>query len=159
MSIKTLISLGHMEIHMERTLKAVNGSLNVTIPRPLVDQLGWKKGDLISFTRNPRGISMTATPTPLRTIGYEGHSVDSFVGVLRRAGVKQLLDIRDLPLSRRKGFSKTPLKVALLEAGIGYEHVRDLGAPKEVREPFVSGEATHASFKRAYLEHLNHQIG
>lgn len=145
-----------MDFHMERTLKAVKGSLNVTIPRQLADELGWKKGDKISFQRLPKGIAMQASATPpaLRTVGYEGHTVESFIAALKRAGVRQLLDIRDLPLSRRKGFSKTPLQSALADAGIMYEHIRDLGAPKDVREPFLTG-GTHAAFKAAYLAHLN----
>lgn len=146
--------MSHMEIRMERTLKAVNGSLNVTIPRALADELGWKKGQRISFDRKLGGLVMHATTAqPLRTIGYEGHTLDSFVAVLKRAGVKQLLDIRDLPLSRRRGFSKTPLRDALATAGILYEHLRDLGAPKEVRQPYIDG-GSPAAFRTAYLAHL-----
>lgn len=142
---------------MERTLKAVNGSLNVTIPRGLADDLGWRKGDRIAFQRTERGLAMhTATPTQkLRTVGYEGHTLDSFVALLKRSGVKQLLDIRDLPLSRRRGFSKTPLRDALHDAGIMYEHVRDLGAPKAVRAPYIAGGSATA-FRTAYMEHLSH---
>ncbi len=44
-----------------------------------------------------------------------------------------LLDIRELPISRRKGFSKTPLSQALTAAGIHYQHERALGAPRAVR--------------------------
>ena len=141
---------------MERTLKAVNGSLNVTIPRPWADELGWKKGQRIRFHRTQRGMSMQTDTiaSVLRTVGYEGHTLDSFVALLKRAGVRQLLDIRDLPLSRRRGFSKTPLRDALAKAGILYEHVRDLGAPKEVRKPYLEGGSASA-FKAAYLEHLS----
>jgi hypothetical protein len=156
LNIEDLKSVLRMDFHMDRTLKAVNGSLNVTIPRQFADELGWKKGDRISFSRTPRGLTMTATSatSTLRTIGYEGYDLDGFVGALRRAGIKQLLDIRDLPLSRRKGFSKSPLREALSDAGILYEHLRELGAPKPIREPFVTGEVSHATFKKAYLEHL-----
>jgi uncharacterized protein (DUF488 family) len=67
------------------------------------------------------------------TIGYEGVSLADFLATLKAAGVRQLLDIRELPISRRKGFSKTALSTALAEAGIGYTHERALGSPRELR--------------------------
>jgi len=63
----------------------------------------------------------------LTTIGYEGVSVEAFIGTLARARVTLLLDVRELPSSRRKGFSKTPLSEALREVGIEYRHERALG--------------------------------
>ena len=47
------------------------------------------------------------------TIGYEGTTVPEFITALRRAGVERVIDVRALPLSRRPGFSKSPLKAAL----------------------------------------------
>jgi uncharacterized protein (DUF488 family) len=49
--------------------------------------------------------------------------------MLREAGVERVVDVRALPLSRRKGFSKTPLRQALSEGGIDYVHVRAAGNP------------------------------
>ena len=68
------------------------------------------------------------------TIGYERASFAPFVDTLVQAGVRQVLDVRDLPLSRRPGFSKTPLRAGLAAAGIGYVHLRRLGTPPEGRE-------------------------
>lgn len=68
------------------------------------------------------------------TIGYEGVTMDAFIAALKRAGVEQVIDVRALPLSRRPGFSKTPLRNALAEAGIAYVHLKALGTPKEGRE-------------------------
>jgi uncharacterized protein (DUF488 family) len=72
--------------------------------------------------------------TELCTIGYEGVAWASFLATLRQAGVGQVIDVRQLPLSRRPGFSKTPLRNGLAEAGIGYVHLRPLGTPPEGRE-------------------------
>jgi uncharacterized protein (DUF488 family) len=69
----------------------------------------------------------------LSTIGYEGISLDAFIATLKAAKVTLLLDVRELPISRRRGFSKTALSEALSRAGIGYQHERALGAPREVR--------------------------
>jgi uncharacterized protein (DUF488 family) len=65
----------------------------------------------------------------LFTIGYQGRTVPEIVAALREAGVERVIDVRELPLSRRRGFSKTPLSAALAAAGIGYIHVRAAGNP------------------------------
>jgi uncharacterized protein (DUF488 family) len=78
--------------------------------------------------------------TRLVTAGYEGRTVAELVDLLRGAGVERVVDVRELPLSRRRGFSKTPLSAALAEAGIAYEHGRGLGNPREIRERFRLGD-------------------
>ncbi|MDQ2101254.1 DUF488 domain-containing protein [Azospirillum isscasi] len=82
---------------------------------------------------------MSAAP-PLFTIGYEGASFDSVLRALKARGVGVLLDVRDLPLSRRAGFSKKPLSAGLEEAGIGYVHLKGLGTPKEGRVAAHQGD-------------------
>ncbi|HLV06421.1 MAG TPA: DUF488 domain-containing protein, partial [Croceibacterium sp.] len=67
------------------------------------------------------------------TIGYEQATQGSVVSALSEAGVELLADIRYLPLSRRPGFSKSSLKAAVEEAGIGYRHFKHLGTPAEGR--------------------------
>ncbi|HEY0835221.1 MAG TPA: DUF488 domain-containing protein [Azospirillum sp.] len=68
------------------------------------------------------------------TIGYERASPDALIAALREAGVEAVLDVRELPLSRRAGFSKGPLRAALQAAGIDYVHLKALGTPAEGRE-------------------------
>ena len=65
------------------------------------------------------------------TIGYEGTTVPELIAALKSRGVSQVIDVRALPLSRRPGFSKSPLKAALEEAGIAYVHLKALGTPAE----------------------------
>lgn len=71
--------------------------------------------------------------TTLFTIGYERAGQAAFIEALQAAGIELLVDVRELPSSRRAGFSKTPLARALSAVGIGYHHVRALGTPKEGR--------------------------
>jgi uncharacterized protein (DUF488 family) len=78
-------------------------------------------------------MSKTARLSGLTTIGYERASLPAFLATLKAAGVTLLLDVRELPISRRKGFSKTPLSQALSRIGIDYQHERALGAPRRVR--------------------------
>ena len=70
----------------------------------------------------------------IHTIGYEKAAFADFLATLRGAAVRTVIDVRDLPLSRRPGFSKRSLAAALAEAGIGYVHLRALGTPPAGRE-------------------------
>ena len=63
-----------------------------------------------------------------------------FLAALREAGAKRLIDVRAVPNSRRPGFSKTPLRNALAEAGIDYVHLRALGTPAEGRAAARAGQ-------------------
>ena len=73
------------------------------------------------------------------TIGYEGATVGEFLAALHEAGVERVIDVRAVPNSRRPGFSKTPLRNALAEAGIDYVHFRALGTPAAGREAARAG--------------------
>ncbi|HEX8414488.1 MAG TPA: DUF488 domain-containing protein [Sphingomicrobium sp.] len=86
------------------------------------------------------------------TIGYEATTMGDFIAALTSAGVKRVIDVRALPLSRRPGFSKTPLRGALAEAGIDYVHLRALGTPAAGREAARKGR--HAELKRIYAGQL-----
>ncbi len=70
----------------------------------------------------------------LWSIGYEKAAWADFRRSLLDAGVQHVVDVRDLPLSRRAGFSKRSLCAGLADAGIGYTHLRALGTPPEGRE-------------------------
>jgi uncharacterized protein (DUF488 family) len=63
------------------------------------------------------------------TVGYEGRNLGDFVAMLRAAKIDRVIDVRALPLSRRRGFSKTPLSEALASAKIEYVHLRIAGNP------------------------------
>jgi uncharacterized protein (DUF488 family) len=86
------------------------------------------------------------------TIGYEGTTVPEFVAALQKARVERVIDVRALPLSRRPGFSKSPLKAALQEAGIEYVHLKALGTPAEGRAAARAGR--HADLVRIYAGQL-----
>jgi uncharacterized protein (DUF488 family) len=86
------------------------------------------------------------------TIGYEGVTVGEFLVALTSAGVRRLIDVRAVPNSRRPGFSKTPLRNALAEAGIDYVHLRALGTPAAGREAARKGR--HEELKRIYAGQL-----
>ncbi len=76
-----------------------------------------------------------ATPPrpPIATIGYERTPLPEVISRLRAAGVELLIDVRAVAASRRPGFSKTLLGGSLVDAGVDYLHLRDLGTPKSGR--------------------------
>jgi uncharacterized protein (DUF488 family) len=86
------------------------------------------------------------------TIGYEGATVREFLDALREAGVERVVDVRALPLSRRPGFSKSPLRAALEEAGIEYVHLKALGTPADGRAAARAGR--HEDMARIYAGQL-----
>jgi uncharacterized protein (DUF488 family) len=70
------------------------------------------------------------------TIGYEGLSIEAFLLRLQDMRVQTLVDVRELPLSRKPGFSKRVLTEKLLEVGVRYVHLRQLGCPKSIRDSY-----------------------
>ncbi len=92
-------------------------------------------------------------PLTILTTGYEQHKTPGdLVRVLQKSGVRRLVDVRELPLSRRRGFSKTKLGECLAEAGIAYEHERALGNPKPLRDLYRSGRQDEGEV--GYLAHV-----
>jgi uncharacterized protein (DUF488 family) len=73
------------------------------------------------------------------TIGYEQSELALFIKLLRDRDVDIVVDVREIPLSRKPGFSKHQLSAALEKAGIDYRHVVALGAPKKLRERLRQG--------------------
>ncbi|MBS1882112.1 MAG: DUF488 domain-containing protein [Actinobacteria bacterium] len=76
------------------------------------------------------------------SVGYENHRDSAeFARQLREAGVERLIDVRELPISRRRGYAKTKLGETLGERGVEYVHMRSLGNPKAYRDLYKSGKA------------------
>ena len=88
----------------------------------------------------------------LFTIGYEGKTLDEFLGELEKARVELLIDVRAVAASRRPGFSKTALSGALAERGIGYLHLRPLGTPAAGRQAARAGRT--AEMRAIYADQL-----
>lgn len=89
----------------------------------------------------------------LFTIGYAGSSQQSVFQTLVYHDVHALIDIREVPLSRKPGMSKKGLAAACVQYGLKYDHMRDLGTPRDIR---YRRKADHDfdAFRDAYLEHL-----
>ncbi len=86
------------------------------------------------------------------TIGYESVTMAEFVAALQAAGVRRVIDVRALPLSRRPGFSKSPLAAELATHGTDYVHLKALGTPKRGRDAAKKGDV--ATLRAVYDEQL-----
>lgn len=82
------------------------------------------------------------------TIGYEGRTIDIFVEKLKRKGITRLIDVRERPLSRKKGFSKNALRDRLETEGIEYIHMPQLGSPSDIRHDYKDGGSEIVFFEK-----------
>ena len=98
----------------------------------------------------------------LYTIGHSTRSAEELIDLLRRNGVRQLVDVRAFPGSRRHPhFGREALRASMTAAGVTYVHAAELGgrrtprpgaAPTAWREPGFAAYAdymTTAEFARA----------
>lgn len=90
------------------------------------------------------------------TIGYEAATLDDFLATLVALGVDTLLDIRELPISRRRGFAKTALREGLADIGIDYRHEPRLGSPKTIRHQ-LRDDGDYEKFFRDFDDYLSKQ--
>src|SRR5439155_14805216 len=95
----------------------------------------------------------------LYTIGYQGRTLDELVARLHASGIERSLDIRELPLSRRRGFSKTPLGEALVSEGIEYVHARVAGNPHRKDADPLAGYRAHLTASRGVVASVAELVG
>lgn len=74
------------------------------------------------------------TMSTLFTIGYEGISLEKYLGKLLKNNVKLLIDVRKNPLSMKFGFSKSLLKKYCNSIGIEYVHYPEVGIDSDKRK-------------------------
>ncbi|MBK5293320.1 MAG: DUF488 domain-containing protein [Acidobacteriia bacterium] len=104
-------------------------------------------------------MSTKIQPTQHRffTVGYQAYSADSFISDLKVNGIELLIDVRENPFSFKRGFSRSGLTSMCSSAGVGYEHRRELGTPREIRTVYKeTGDAALAL--RRYDKYLKENI-
>lgn len=92
------------------------------------------------------------------TIGHSAQSVESFVQLLRQAGVTAVGDVRSVPFSRHvPQFNREALKETLAAEKIAYVYLGDeLGGRPKARELFSDGVADYE--KMAQIESFTHGL-
>ena len=96
---------------------------------------------------------MNSRAITVYTIGYEGSSIDDFIDTLIDVEIEHVIDVRDVPVSRKPGFSKSTLCERLSGAGISYTHMRALGDPPEGRAAMRDGN--RQKFLQVFEERLS----
>lgn len=82
------------------------------------------------------------------TAGYEGLQIDGFLSLLARHGIRQLIDVRSNPVSRRYGFHKATLARLCRRVRISYCHFPELGIDSAERRNAVANGGYEAMFAR-----------
>lgn len=90
------------------------------------------------------------------TIGYEGIDIAGFLWLLREHHIETVVDVRELPLSRKPGFSKKVLAATLNLCGLEYIHLPALGCPKPIRSRYRS-DGNWTRYKTGFLKYLDTQ--
>ncbi|EOA02946.1 hypothetical protein HFRIS_020080 [Herbaspirillum frisingense GSF30] len=90
------------------------------------------------------------------TIGYEGLNIDEFLMLLRKHDIETLVDIRELPLSRKPGFSKKALAGAVNSQGLDYLHMVQLGCPRNVRDQYRA-DGSWKRYTDGFMKYLKTQ--
>jgi len=90
----------------------------------------------------------------LLTVGHSTHAIDGFLGLLGGASVELVVDVRRFPGSRRHPhFASAALASSLAEAGIGYEHLPELGGRRSVM-PHSPNDGWKVAAFRGYADYL-----
>lgn len=90
------------------------------------------------------------------TIGYEGLDIDTFLSLLAEHDIETVVDVRELPLSRKPGFSKKALENLLNVSGREYVHMAQLGCPKPIRDRYRA-DGNWRRYTEGFLSYLETQ--
>ena len=84
----------------------------------------------------------------ISTVGHSTHSIEEFLGILEAHGIRQLVDVRTMPRSRRvPQFNRESLPASLQTAGILYRHMPGLGGLRHAKRDSTNTGWRNASFR------------
>jgi uncharacterized protein (DUF488 family) len=93
-------------------------------------------------------------PIQIFTIGHSTHTADRFVSLLQAHEIRQLVDVRTIPRSRRHPqFNANTLDTFLASHGIAYRHAPELGGLRKPRSNSLNTAWRHPGF-RGYADHM-----
>ena len=97
---------------------------------------------------------MSEGPPAIYTVGHSTRTLDAFLALLRREGIRYLADVRRFPGSRRHPhFASAALATALRAAEIEYRHLPSLGGRRDPVPGSRNLGWRNASF-RGYADHM-----
>jgi len=80
-------------------------------------------------------------------------NTDEFISILKKQNITCIIDVRENPFSRKKGFSKSELRKSLENEGIEYVHLKALGNPSALRNK-LKEDNDYEYFVKAYQDYL-----
>jgi uncharacterized protein (DUF488 family) len=87
--------------------------------------------------------------TRLYTIGHSRHSAEQFIELLARWDIRELVDVRRIPFSRRNPqFSRDRLAGTLREHQVAYRHLEDLGG---LRDPAAALHSRNIAWRNPFF--------
>jgi uncharacterized protein (DUF488 family) len=90
----------------------------------------------------------------ISTVGHSLHSIDDFIATLQAHGIRQLVDVRTMPRSRRvPHFNRDALSTSLHGADIVYRHMPGLGGLRHTKPASINTGWRNASF-RGYADYM-----
>lgn len=93
-------------------------------------------------------------PSALYTVGHSTRTFEALVAVLDSAEVRQLVDVRSVPRSRRHPqFDRETLERGLAAHEIHYRHEKALGGFRRPQPDSPNGGWEHPAF-RGYADHM-----
>ena len=97
---------------------------------------------------------MSERPSAIYTVGHSTRTLEAFLDLLRREGIRYLADVRRFPGSRRHPhFASAALALELRAAGIEYRHMPSLGGRRDPDPASRNVGWRNASF-RGYADHM-----
>lgn len=92
--------------------------------------------------------------TALFTVGHSTHTLEYFIDLIRSNGIRQVIDVRAIPRSRRNPqFNRETLGRFLRNRRIGYRHMKDLGGLRHPSADSPNAGWRNSSF-RGYADHM-----
>lgn len=93
-------------------------------------------------------------PSTIYTIGHSTHRIAEFLAMLQSFGIKNLVDVRKMPGSRKfPQFDQDALSNSLEEVGITYFYEADLGGRRKVNKNSKNTAWRKTSFQ-AYADYM-----
>jgi uncharacterized protein (DUF488 family) len=98
----------------------------------------------------------SSDPVRLYTIGFAGKSAQEFFGLLQRAGIKRMVDIRLNNVSQLAGFTKKADLEYFLKAiaGIEYIHLPSFSPTKSILDAYKDKQMSWSEYERQFKELL-----
>ena len=90
----------------------------------------------------------------VNTVGHSTHPIEEFIRILQAHGIRQLVDVRTIPRSRRNPqFNRENLPASLQTRWHRYLHLPGLGGLRHPRKDSINTGWRNASF-RGYADYM-----